>query len=394
MGVMEGTQIAAVDTLQSPTRAKSSFVLNDRYRVALKPNSVVRFEGQSGAVRAVLERGALCVEVPKGSAPFSVHTDHAEARVTGTLFSVALDGKSTVLTVLEGVVLFQNAHGRVDVKANERSVTQMGHRPGAVQPTEAAEVLGWARTPDVWDTPGWGPAVDVIAAGRESNNGIVVCAPYADKEPPSGPLARQVAEILDSGLVLGYGYRNRSPDRGPLLWINLDRGSEVSPEAPEKEPSRETPRSQAAFQRWMDSLRTSLGSARGPVPFLVTFRNHTELLKGMFLSSVEVATQGLSKHEVRTLKSLYAKLLDEERPNVRLMLVCDQTDQPTYECSGRRIKFTDTEEDARKRGYLEPQHVRRALTFYFHLDGDLGPEDDLKYAKILARFIDAASSAR
>jgi hypothetical protein len=224
--------------------------------------------------------------------------------------------------------------------------------------------------------------------------GLVVSVPYASRETPAARWGQQIAELLDVGLVMGHGYRNRDKDLGPLIWVNVDRGTEGLFDAKEKlGGEQETPRAKEVFKRWMDCMRQSIALARGPVPMIVSLRNHSEKLDGSPLQSIEVATHGFQVRDVKRLKGLYERLLDEVKPEVRLVLAFDLTDF-RYDVEGTSVEFSFTESDAKRRGYMEPQYCKKGLALFFSARIDMTPADEKAYASIVGRLIEEAFKIR
>jgi len=104
-------------------------------------------EGPFRAYEIQLARGELYVEVLTGH-PFTVRTDNALLRITGTRFDVRAEGGRTELVLLKGSVQFsrlEDAERSVHVCTGQAS-TIVGHlAPTIPRATDAAAATAWAR---------------------------------------------------------------------------------------------------------------------------------------------------------------------------------------------------------------------------------------------------------
>jgi len=113
-----------------------------KVRVRLDSESRARVTSSSSIL---LVSGRLFVWVEEKGTRFSVTTTQAEAAVHGTEFCVdsRLEGR-TVLTVVEGVVVFGNGYGSVEVDAGLQSQAATGAVPTAARPTDVLPIVAWA----------------------------------------------------------------------------------------------------------------------------------------------------------------------------------------------------------------------------------------------------------
>ena len=125
------------------TTADSSAELDfgGKVRVRLDSDSRARVTSSSGIL---LVSGRLFVWVEEKGTRFSVATPQAEAEVRGTEFCVdsRTEGR-TVLTVVEGVVVFRNEHGTVEVQAGLQSHAEAGTGPVTGRPVDVSGIVAW-----------------------------------------------------------------------------------------------------------------------------------------------------------------------------------------------------------------------------------------------------------
>ena len=123
-------------------------------RVRLDSDSTARVTPSAVA----LVSGRLFVWVAEQGTRFSVVTPQAEAEVRGTEFCVdsRTEGR-TILTVVEGVVVFSNDHGTVEVEAGLQSHAETGSGPRTARPVDVSAIVAW-----------------VGSGGKESDRGIDV----------------------------------------------------------------------------------------------------------------------------------------------------------------------------------------------------------------------------
>ena len=93
----------------------------------------------------VIESGRVFAWVEKAGSTFFVETPHATAMVRGTRFNVdCRDAGATVLSVVDGLVVFGSEAGHVEVGANMRSIARPGQRPAEPATVDLLEAVSWA----------------------------------------------------------------------------------------------------------------------------------------------------------------------------------------------------------------------------------------------------------
>ncbi len=123
------------------------FVLPDGTSVTLARHSTLRLVA-SAPPELALEKGLACFEViPGGNQGFSVATPDARLRVTGTRFSVRVDGH-TELIVASGEVVVANEKGSVKVPAGTGMSARKNSAPPAPRPVDADRLTSWSRELD------------------------------------------------------------------------------------------------------------------------------------------------------------------------------------------------------------------------------------------------------
>jgi len=91
-----------------------------------------------------LVKGEMLADVKETGSPFLVKLGSGEVTVTGTRFVVQALENKTVVTVVEGSVLFKSGGGFSDVKAGAQSVSVAGGLPTRAEPIEVRMVTEWA----------------------------------------------------------------------------------------------------------------------------------------------------------------------------------------------------------------------------------------------------------
>jgi len=135
-----GSELLMGQQLSTGKDTRATVALADGVRMKLNGSSLARF-GRTGVF---LESGRAFTWVEKRASGFAIGTPQAQAVVHGTQFNVDCRASgSTVLSVVEGVVAFQNSRGRVEVKANMRSAATTDEEPSP------------ALYADVWDDVSW-----------------------------------------------------------------------------------------------------------------------------------------------------------------------------------------------------------------------------------------------
>ena len=354
------------EVLSSGARNRASFML-DGATVRVREGTRLRVEKRGGELRLRLEAGE--VEV---AGPVHVATEHAEASVVGTVFVVRLERKQTVLMVVEGKVRFHNARGEVEVEAGHVSVCSTS-KPSKPKKFDPAPLLAWTRDPQITDTTDVTPLIDSVPTGVP---GCVVSNPYSVRERQACDIGRRVAEELGWGIVAGYHYRNDQT----RIWRNIDRPTEKRYDADgNRGNSEQTKEAAETYEAWRRNLAVAAGKRQAD--FIVTLRNHSEPIR-----VIEMATLGIDGRQARQMKATYDRLLDELGVDVRYELRIDQLDAQ-YEYEGATRTFTFTESDAKTSGFLDGRDTRRAAVLFFPSSRMLGPEDEARYARIVAELV-------
>jgi ferric-dicitrate binding protein FerR (iron transport regulator) len=126
-----GQDLAAGRGVEVGPKSSAAVVYPDRTRVELGSGSTaLGFEDAATGKTLVLEKGALAADVVKQPAgrPMTIRTPHAEVRVIGTAFRLAVEAASTRLDVTSGRVrLTRSPDGRsVEVGAGQYAVAGPG----------------------------------------------------------------------------------------------------------------------------------------------------------------------------------------------------------------------------------------------------------------------------
>ena len=136
-----GVTLRAGATLRTATGALADVHFSDGVRVKLNGDSEARFT----ASRVSLQSGRLFVWADSRTSTFAVGTPQATAEIRGTMFNVdsRAEGRTT-LTVVEGVVVFSNQAGRVEVGAGMQSSAEGAGAPDLPRSVDAAGIAAWA----------------------------------------------------------------------------------------------------------------------------------------------------------------------------------------------------------------------------------------------------------
>jgi hypothetical protein len=375
-------EVTREETIATGRLGLAAFDVGAEYTVVLRPETQIRVERRdTGAVRIGVDRGEAFFAVARREAPFEVATAHAEVLVRGTAFSVAVEGKLTVLTVSEGVVTFKNAKGSVDAKAGTRYVCDAAVKPRPA-PVDAKAELAWTRRPDVTGEAAPGPWMEHYAGSSKKMPGLVVSGPYAEWEADSGRLARAVAERLESGLFLGHFHRDKKDRR---IWINIDRGTEGAVAADGSlGQAVATERAKKFYEEYLAHVREAAGvGPRGAASFILTLRDHSEQAGGEELGVCEIAWFGFNKKGMVAAKAQLDKLVEKHAPKTPVVFKFDELDEE-YEYKGRKVKFKFTEGDAKTSGWMTTPVCRRGLAMFFPPSFGKDASDFDTYAKIVA----------
>ena len=139
--VSAGSELLMGQRVSAGKSAQADVVFGDGVRMKLNGNSLVRL-GRTGVF---LESGRAFAWVDARDSGFAIGTRQAKAVVHGTQFNVDCRAEgSTVLSVVEGVVVLQNALGRVEVKANMRSSAKADEEPSPALYADLWDDVSWA----------------------------------------------------------------------------------------------------------------------------------------------------------------------------------------------------------------------------------------------------------
>lgn len=370
------------DVISMQRRTRARLASGEDYEVVLDQDARLSFVTNAEGSRVRLQEGRVFFHVKKKGTNFVVETQAANAVVTGTKFVVDVDGKRTSLLVVEGTVRFENAKGRVLVRANQTSRAETGYAPTPPQTVlDGGVVVGWAEK--TGKDPGQEPYIERFVGGR--GRPLAVGVPHCGWEFAAQELGVAVAKELDSGLVLAWGYLNK---KGPnKLWVNVDKPTEGDvDDAGNVGAARETPRARQVFEEYMRSAYESVGLRAGPIHFFVGFRSHYEKVGNEELKVIQVATYGISAQQISEMKALWAEFLKMNRIEDGYQLAFDLTDR-TIKYKGQTVEFKFADTAAKSSGCLNPRHVRHGMLFYVPtgMRGQVGV-----YAKGFAALIEHA----
>ena len=136
-----GQQLPVGTKLKTAGPARAEIGFGDRARVKVNGNTAAQV-ADSGLV---IESGRVFAWVEKAGTTFFVETPHATAMVRGTRFNVdCRDARATVLSVVDGLVVFGCEAGHVEVGANMQSVARPGRRPAKPTTVDLLEAVSWA----------------------------------------------------------------------------------------------------------------------------------------------------------------------------------------------------------------------------------------------------------
>jgi len=139
-------------TLSTTADSTAELDFGGKVRVRLDSDSRARLTSPSGVL---LASGRLFVWVEEKGTRFAVTTPQVEAEVRGTEFCVdsRTEGR-TVLTVVEGVVVFSNEHGTVEVEAGWQSHTETGSGLMVARPVDVSAIVAWTEAGETDPAPG------------------------------------------------------------------------------------------------------------------------------------------------------------------------------------------------------------------------------------------------
>lgn len=141
-----GISLFAGDKLITNGNGKTFIIFNDGTQIWLNQNTTLELSPTASNIFIPL--GELLAFVTKRNRkqnPFTVGTPGGLVEVLGTEFNALVSKeKTTVLTVLRGLVNFKNTLGETKLKKNLQSVANPNMKPTRPIPVEAIKKLAWA----------------------------------------------------------------------------------------------------------------------------------------------------------------------------------------------------------------------------------------------------------
>ncbi|MFB3896975.1 MAG: FecR domain-containing protein [bacterium] len=141
-----GAALFAGDKLITNGNGKTFIMFNDGTQIWLNQNTTLELSPKSNNI--FIPIGELLAFVTKRSrnqTPFTVGTPGGLVEVLGTEFNAMVSKeKTTVLTVLRGLVNFKNPLGETKLKKNLQSVANPTMKPTRPIPVIASQKLEWA----------------------------------------------------------------------------------------------------------------------------------------------------------------------------------------------------------------------------------------------------------
>jgi hypothetical protein len=141
-----GAALFAGDKLITNGNGKTFIMFNDGTQIWLNQNTTLELSPKSSSI--FIPIGELLAFVTKRSRkqnPFTVGTPGGLVEVLGTEFNALVSKeKTTVLTVLRGLVRFKNPLGETRLKKNLQSVANPTMKPTRPIPVVASQKLAWA----------------------------------------------------------------------------------------------------------------------------------------------------------------------------------------------------------------------------------------------------------
>ena len=172
-----------------------------RDSIAFVDGTLLHIDQRTDAVLASpsitrVNRGQVDEVVAPGT-NHSVRTASALATAIGTNFNVHVKGKITLVTVVEGAVLVNNAAGSVLVKTGQRTSVMKGQAPTPPTSTNALAAISWTGAIPA-------PASPVgLNVGLDANGGQVVAA-SSTRAPDGGQDLWNASFIADGRLDFGW----------------------------------------------------------------------------------------------------------------------------------------------------------------------------------------------
>ncbi|MEQ1748503.1 MAG: FecR family protein [Prosthecobacter sp.] len=129
--------------------------------ITLQPGATFRVLSLTPQKRFALDRGTLRADVAhqRVGKPMLIQTPMAEARVLGTVFTLAAESDQTGLTVERGSVRLSQGDGSMEtIKAGQAAVASLGApvrlatSKAGVMPAQLRQTLKWIKGPVAWDS--------------------------------------------------------------------------------------------------------------------------------------------------------------------------------------------------------------------------------------------------
>jgi hypothetical protein len=188
-----GEALFVGDKLITKDNGKTFITFKDGTQLWLNQNTTLELSpSTSNIFIAIGELLAFVTKRSKKQNPFTVGTPAGLVEVLGTEFDTLVSKeKTTVLTVLRGLVRFKNNLGETKLKKNLQSVAKPDMKPTRPTPVEAQQKLTWA--------------MDLVERSKKENRVI----PKRLEPKPSATEVKKVNKwlillLLVLGFVLGY----------------------------------------------------------------------------------------------------------------------------------------------------------------------------------------------
>jgi Flp pilus assembly protein TadD len=142
--VQQNDELCPGDTLRVGADSRAGINLKDDTLLRLAEHSSIR-------INAPRESGSAWLDLMEGIAhfisrvrhSFQVNTPYVNASIEGTEFTVESDSDSAAITVLEGRVKAENAHGNLLLSGGQKAVAQAGKPPTLEQVVDPLDAVKW-----------------------------------------------------------------------------------------------------------------------------------------------------------------------------------------------------------------------------------------------------------
>jgi len=229
--------------------------------------------------------------------------------------------------------------------------------------------------------------VPTMEHARGERAGFVVAAPHEGFDEHTEPLARAVAEALGWGWVVARDFRATKERR----WVDVNRPTQRVWEGSKRGPARETEDARRVYEVYQRRLIAAAGDRAAPLTLLVELHGHARTIERedgerTRLQSIELATAGFTRGELRALKARYERLVRELPPEDRVPLAVEQLDRE-YEVDGVQVRYYFRASGAKQNGSLRPAAAQRALHFELPQKVRFSEERRARYAALLAELL-------